>query len=104
MDVTDEARISLEAPAKRRSFAVSVAVLTMALVLLAALLVWRVSAPKLEAPPGPRGAVGTVGIEDLPVIGDHRSEGLPGTDPVPGTTGGHPSTGPHPPQKHPKQG
>ncbi|HET6712706.1 MAG TPA: hypothetical protein VFI59_03240 [Actinomycetota bacterium] len=105
MDVTDEARISLGAPVKRRSFAVIAAALTIALVLLAALLVWRVTAiPKPDAPPGSRGAVGTVGVEDLPIIGDHRPESLSGAVPVPGTILGHSATGPHPPQKDPKQG
>lgn len=105
MDATKEARISLGAPAKRRSFAAIIAALTLALVLLAALLVWRVTAtPKPDAPRGSRGAVETIGTEDLPIIGDHRSEGLPGVVPVTGTTEGYPSTGPHPPQMDPKRG
>jgi hypothetical protein len=105
MDATNEARISLGAPTKRRSIAAIIAALAVALVLSAALLVWRVTAtPKPDAPLGSGDAVETIGTEDLPIIGDHRLEGLPGVVPVPGTTGGHPSTGPHPPQMNPKRG
>lgn len=105
MDATKDARISLGAPARRRSFAAIIAALTIALALLAALLVWRVTAtPKPNAPPRSRGAVETIGTEDLPIIGDHRSEGLPGVVLVPGTTEGYASTGPHPPQMDPKRG
>lgn len=104
MDATNEARPSLGASTGRRSFADVITALAIAFVLLAALSVWRVTAAPEPAAPVSRDTVGSTGATNLSIIGDHRSEGLPGVVPAPGRSQGPSSTGPHPPQKDPKRG
>lgn len=104
MDTTTQGPVSVRAPAARRRL-LAIIVLAAATLLLAAVLLGRVAGtPDQDVRPASRDAAATIGVDDLPVIGAHRSEPLPAADPVPVTVGSHPSAGPHPAGIDPKRG
>jgi hypothetical protein len=105
MDATHETAISAAIPERRRIVAAVIATLTVAVVVLSVLLAWQVGTTPDTATRRDSGeAVATVGIEDLPIIGDHRSAGLGEVVPGIASVGEQPSTGPHPPGREPKRG
>jgi len=98
MQATKAGAIPAPRPAARRSPAVVIAMLVVA-VLLSVLVVWRVTGAEQHRDGAPtRDAVSTF-EGDPPTAGAHRSTALPKWGAVE-----FPALGPHPPGKQPKDG